>query len=96
MEPKDIFSRAWGILVEHAGARNTDFNRERFIEAFLSPKHQVVEYRFQGHLGFGGKFWRNDRHFYVSCYREEETPTRLAIIEHVNTLLSELPYYEPV
>jgi hypothetical protein len=37
------------------------------------------EYRFQGALGFGGKFY-NAHVVYVSCYREDETSERLAAI----------------
>lgn len=46
------------------------------------------EWRFQGALGFGGKF----RYplCTVDCYREDETPERLAMIEQANEKLGEL------
>jgi hypothetical protein len=44
------------------------------------------EFRFQGGLGFGGKFWP-DEPARVTCYSEDETPERLAIIERVNDRL---------
>lgn len=71
-------------LVAHAGYR-TD-GRD-----FLH--HQTTrycpEYRFQGALGFGGKLWR-DHHgrLAVDCYREDETPERLAVIEQTNAVLA--------
>lgn len=36
------------------------------------------EFRFQGTLGFGGKFWSYG--WYVNCYSEDETPARAAVI----------------
>lgn len=33
-----------------------------------------LEYRFMGHLGFGGKLWLQSRAApYVTCYQEDET-----------------------
>lgn len=48
-----------------------------------------LEYRFIGHLGFGGKLWLNDSNRpYVTCYKEDETPGRLALIEAANEELA--------
>lgn len=41
-----------------------------------------------GVLGFGGKFWKGRDLWYVNCYREDETPERLAIIERTNEHLA--------
>jgi hypothetical protein len=51
-----------------------------------------AEYRFQGDLGFGGKFWRNDGRWYVSAYPEDvkARPERAGIIEATNAALAEL------
>jgi hypothetical protein len=95
MTPEEVFNKVWDILVEHAGALDRGHYRETFVAAFLTAKHRAYEFRFGGHLGFGGKFWRTDNRFYVSCYHEDETPDRLAVIEATNKLLAELPYYEP-
>ena len=48
------------------------------------------EWRFQGALGFGGKFRVNNSkpHPYVDCYREDETPERLKMIERANARLA--------
>jgi len=52
----------------------------------------TTEYRFQGTLGFGGKFRDNANRLapYVDCYSEDRTPPRSAIIEAVNAELSKL------
>lgn len=95
MTPEEIFGKAWDILVEHAGASTDPMNRETFIMAYLAPTYPAIEWRFGGYLGFGGKFWRNNNGYYISCYREDETPKRRKIVEKVNELLKELPYFEP-
>jgi hypothetical protein len=46
------------------------------------------EYRFMGALGFGGKFWQQS--MTVTCYPEDETPERRAIIERANAALADL------
>lgn len=94
MEPREIFEKAYDILVEHAGAPAKDFWGESFIQAFVT-RPLAMEWRFGGKLGFGGKFWRNDNRYYVSCYREDRTAERERTIEEVNRLLATLPYYEP-
>lgn len=51
------------------------------------------EYRFIGALGFGGKFrnnGNNDNTPYIDCYREDETPKRLAMIRRANARLAVL------
>lgn len=94
MDPKDIFNKAYDILVEHAGASNLDHYREAFVEYFVTERH-TTEWRFLGNLGFGGKFWRNDERYYILCYSEDKSPERDKVIEKVNALLKELPYFSP-
>jgi hypothetical protein len=48
------------------------------------------EWRFQGHLGFGGKFWRNDGRHYVSMYREDSTPERERVLSSLNEAIEQL------
>lgn len=45
------------------------------------------EWRFSGHLGFGGKYWsqRND----VTCYQEDMTEERRILIDKTNEKLKE-------
>lgn len=71
------------ILVAHAGFRD-----DRSFLPFQTRQF-CREYRFQGALGFGGKLWRDsDGVMRVSCYREDETPDRLAMIEATNAALA--------
>ncbi len=85
MLPKKILIHAiFNILVKHAGAS------EDLRESFLY-NWGTSEFRFCGKLGPGGKFWNDGGGFRVDCYKEDETPERLAIMEKVNKLLLELP-----
>ncbi len=66
---------------------------------FYHLKHGGQEFRFQGKLGFGGKFYyrpnyqSNEPRAYVSCYLEDETPERLRIIKEANAALEQC--YDP-
>jgi len=84
-----FYEAAYDVLVQHAGAYPGE--RSDFVYELTrrDKGYRVEEWRFRGLLGFGGKFWRN-RTFYVSCYREDETPERLQIIETVNAALAAL------
>lgn len=46
------------------------------------------EWRFQGKLGYGGKYW-TERNA-VNCYSEDETPEILKLIKDINNELSKL------
>lgn len=86
-----VFYRAvWDVLVVEAGASKNPTDKELFVRAYTQVEHPASEYRFCGSLGFGGKFWRNDGCFYVSCYPEDRTPSRMATLERVNAKLREL------
>ena len=84
------FDAIWTVLVQECGAAEGDgmLGRAWFLAA--QQHRPVTEYRFIGALGFGGKFWINDGRLYVTCYREDETPERLAMIERANRRLAEL------
>lgn len=76
-------SEVWDVLIELAGA--TEYWRADFLHHAERTAPGELEYRFQGKLGFGGKVWSLYRGGWrVSCYKEDETPERLAIIEAVN------------
>lgn len=81
---KDLYNSIYDILVAEAGA--SERGREHFIRSFMDDAPR--EYRFQGALGFGGKFWRQP--FRISCYAEDETPERIAMIDRVNGMLKDL------
>lgn len=76
----------YDVLVEEVGAREDD--RETFVH-MQTRDEGCREYRFMGSLGFGGKFW-DSGDWWVGCYRENETPERLAAIERANARLSAL------
>lgn len=76
----------WDVLVEHAGA--SEDGREDFV--FHQTAGGCTEYRFQGSLGFGGKFWNANGRWYVSAYREDTTPGRASAIDLTNAALSGL------
>ncbi len=75
------YSMVYHVLVK-AGARPDD--EASFMRAMESGCN---EYRFQGLLGFGGKYWRGN---YVNCYPEDETPELRRIIDGVNQELEAL------
>ncbi|MEM6911064.1 MAG: hypothetical protein AAF555_05720 [Verrucomicrobiota bacterium] len=80
----DLFSAVYSVLVEKAGA--IESYRRDFIYHHAESKQPCDEWRFQGKLGFGGKYWR--RYNQVSCYYEDFTPEREAIIKKTNAGLS--------
>lgn len=81
--------RFYDLLIETAGASRLHYDRRSFIQCALNWNyHFTFEYRFEGLLGFGGKIWLPlDKAPYVSCYREDDSPERLKIIEKTNALL---------
>ncbi len=76
-------ARVWSILVVFAGARlsQTDMFMHHAVV------NGVTEYRFIGKLGFGGKYYSDNR---VSCYPEDRTPERDEIIRITNEKLKAL------
>jgi len=82
----DTLNSIYTILVETCGARPEE--RVQFVRADLDSE-RAGEWRFQGHLGFGGKFRSYPgRPPYVDCYREDMTPERQAIIDRANQQLA--------
>ncbi len=86
----------YDLLVAHAGANGDNWERDSFVQ------HQTAtferEWRFQGSLGFGGKFRRQRtwigpdlvERWYVDCHPEHLTDVRAAAIEATNAALAEL------
>ena len=72
------------ILCEECGAL------EYGLEDFVRSCDEITEYRFQGRLGFGGKFWNYGGRWYVTCYSEDQTPKRRAMINAAGRRLVEL------
>lgn len=91
----DLKNAIYDILVEEAGADPGEYTTLAF------PHHwpECREWRFKGDLGFGGKIWarriygKNGEaayHVYVTCYPEDKTSEREAIIQKTNARLAEL------
>lgn len=83
--PQPIANEIYDILVELGGAY--EHARDQFLAA---AAHGITEYRFGGHLGFGGKFWTTKGGWTVDCYPEDETAGRLATIDDINHRLATL------
>lgn len=79
----DQANAVYDVLMAHAGARESW--RSDFIHVVTKGGS---EYRFQGSLGFGGKYRQKTNK--VDCYQEDETPERLATIEATNAALAQL------
>jgi len=77
----DIFT----VLVSECGARES--MRDMFVHTLLTSKDNV-EFRFQGDLGFGGKFYMNADRWYVNCYPEDENESRRFWIDIANDRLA--------
>lgn len=82
---RNFYDRVYDVLVEHAGA--SEGTRNSFVHNHTPPE-TCLEWRFIGDLGFGGKY-RNGKNV-VTCYQEDETPERLAIIVKTNAALAAL------
>lgn len=90
---RDQAAAARQILVEECGLDQDPQNRDGFVRVISDPAQDCREWRFMGALGFGGKFRNNGNQNntpHVSCYREHETPERLAMMEKANRRLSDL------
>lgn len=77
----------YDMLMEECGA--TEYWREDFVS---SEVEGCREFRFQGDLGFGGKFRNNGNGVYVDCYREDVTPETKIMIKSANARLREMGY----
>lgn len=76
-----FYEAVWDLLVEHVGAHNDSDDKEAFVRAFTRIDHPASEWRFQGTLGFGGKFYRSNEEFWVACYPEDRTPEKAQLLE---------------
>lgn len=81
---KQRLSQIWDVLVKHAGA--SEGGREAFLaRADEYGRERMLEYRFIGTLGFGGKVWLNNGPLsYVNCDRGGESEGRRKLMEIAN------------
>jgi hypothetical protein len=78
------------ILIEECGWQPSDNDRQMFTYHYDTADHEPLEYRFMGALGFGGKLWAQADRLYVTCYQEDETQERHAMIDRANRRLADL------
>jgi hypothetical protein len=86
---EDQAKAVYAVLKDECGAQGGSMEDGFVYEFTISESNQygpTTEWRFQGSLGFGGKF-RYPK-MSVDCYREDETPARLAAIERANDRLA--------
>ena len=64
---------AYSILCQHAGASDRPGERSAFVRYVTRERTRFdcVEWRFQGVLGFGGKFYAGEGTPCVGCYIDE-------------------------
>jgi len=74
------------ILIKYGNA--TESLRDDFVYKHTIAINICKEYRFQGSLGFGGKYYSEKNK--VGCYKEDETPGRLKLINFINEKLKEM------
>lgn len=91
----DQANAVYDVLVGICGASDAKTRTDPYVGPRADFEyHQTAgatdEYRFQGALGFGGKFWNCNGRWYVTCYREDETAQRRAMIEATNAALAAL------
>lgn len=83
--PDHIANQIFDILIEKAGAT------ERWRQDFVYRQGEgCVEYRFQGGLGFGGKFYNELGGWRVSCYPEDVNEDRRQVMSETNHALFQL------
>ena len=86
MTPEEA-STVYDILVRHAGAPEDD--RDAFVYHLTDG---CTEWRFQGALGFGGKFYVERCGWRVGAYPEDiaRDPSRQAAIDNTHAALQML------
>ena len=79
---KKFFTEIYNILI-----KNCDANLEELEEFVLYNAKKTIypEWRFQGNLGFGGKYYASTNR--ISCYSEDLNPDTLKILEKTNNEL---------
>ena len=77
----------YDLLVSIGGAH--EGTRFSFLHHHNDKQFPCTEWRFCGHLGHGGKYYREQN--IVSCYREDGNTQRTQIIKALNSALDALP-----
>lgn len=83
-----FYGQVFDLLVRIGGAPESQ--RDDFIYRHVRDRYPCHEYRFQGKLGFGGKY--RSRTNKVDCYPEDENDLRKSIIFQLNNELRKLKH----
>lgn len=89
MNPRPFYEQCWDILVKHAGASSNPHDKEYFVRYCVETR-SLLEFRFCGVFGFGGKFRRNDGRHYIDYYPEDRTRRLDRLAQKVNELIAAL------
>lgn len=79
-------NNVYDLLVSIGGADES--MRSNFIYHHCENKDGCDEWRFMGKLGFGGKY--RSKTNTVDCYAEYEVPSRIMLIEKLNSELKKI------
>ena len=79
---KELAEKVYDILVNIGGANADDKSSFVLHHAYLERNAICQEWRFQGKLGYGGKYYSQIN--IVDCYLEDRTPKRIKLIEEIN------------
>lgn len=79
--------QVWNVLTEECGAPVGGHTQKSFM--FSATKEGILEFRFCGNLGLGGKLYPGPPP-YVTCYLEDKNPERDASIQRANRRLEQL------
>jgi hypothetical protein len=86
----DMSERIWRVLVEDCGCRDDLRAKHSFMYYLATDIWSGHEWRFQGSLGFGGKFHNNCGRWLVGCYSEHRTPECEEMICRANERIAAL------
>lgn len=86
-----VAQAVYDVLVRLAGAPKCDALSFVHHYSTVSEHGPSGEWRFQGALGFGGKF--RFPQFVIDCYREDRTADRDSMVEQVNEALADLRHW---
>src|SRR5688572_21468771 len=91
-----FYDAVYDLLVNTGNIRDDKYDKQAFSRYFTfttGPNANALEWRFQGHLGFGGKFWcsGNDESHHVSYYgREDWSQERDDMVKSLNAAIVKL------
>jgi len=78
--PVERCNKIYDVLVNLGSASESD--RGQFVYVHSESEYGCREWRFQGKLGFGGKYRSETNR--VDCYIEDETSERLELMAVMN------------